>query len=348
MLRLMLSAVERGVVPDRMTRWGIRYLCQNRIRLWRKRPELDRPSEEFVRALATSPIALTPERANDQHYELPPEFFGAVLGARRKYSCCYWEDPAATLDEAEDAALRLTCQRAQIENGQRILDLGCGWGSLSLWIAKNQPECEVVAVSNSRSQVEFVASVARASGLSNLRTHRADMNSFRPSDEDLGKGFDRVVSVEMFEHMRNYDALLGRIASWMRPDGRMFVHVFCHRDRAYPFLDDGPQNWMGKYFFTGGMMPSADLLDMFPRHMSVVERWSWNGDQYRKTAEAWLERLDARRQGIMPILEEVYGREDAARWFQRWRLFFLAVSEVFGFNDGKEWFVSHHLLRPSR
>jgi cyclopropane-fatty-acyl-phospholipid synthase len=280
--------------------------------------------------------------ANQQHYELPPEFFAAILGPRRKYSCCYFTSDNSTLAEAEEEALAATCQRAELADGQEILELGCGWGSLSLWMAERYPHSRITAVSNSTPQRHFIEAVALSRGFGNLCVIAADMNDFSPGKQT----FDRVVSVEMFEHMRNYDRLLGRIASWLRPRAKLFIHIFCHRSLSYPFEMDGAANWMGRHFFTGGIMPSADLLKQFDRSLNVTRQYSWNGQHYQRTAEAWLANLDARREEALGILAAVHGASESHRWLNRWRMFFLAVSELFGYAGGDEWHVAHYLMEP--
>lgn len=343
LLDLGIRAAESGLVPDRLMRAAIRRLCRMRLRELAEDERAGCDCGErgaFLESLRSGPIAPVPEKANEQHYELPPEFFAAVLGPHRKYSCCLFEDAGSTLAEAEAAALAVTCERAGLDDGQDVLELGCGWGSLSLWMAESYPRSRITAVSNSAAQRRFIESEAARLGLGNLRIVTADMNDFQPD----GLAFERIVSVEMFEHMRNYDRLLERIASWLRPDGTLFVHIFCHRAQAYPFESEGSANWMGRHFFTGGTMPSVDLLHRFSRSLKVISQWNWNGRHYRRTADAWLENLDRRRAEILPILASTYGRPEAARWLQRWRLFFLAVSELFGYGEGDEWFVTHLLM----
>ncbi len=346
-----IEAVERGLVPDLITRRAIRRLCTERLRQASGDGFLDAKhgTNRFIESMRSGPIAPLPHKANEQHYELPAFFFAEVLGLRRKYSCCYWPENSSTLDEAEVASLRITCERAQLENGQRILELGCGWGSLSLWMAEKYPDSQITAVSNSASQREYIEATAAAKGMSNLQVITADMNEFDPAGSEIAfEKFDRVVSVEMFEHMRNYELLLKRISGWLKPDGKLFVHIFCHRKLAYPFETDGAANWMGRYFFTGGIMPGADLFQSFPEDLRVAQQWKWNGLHYQRTAEAWLTRLDTNRSRVLPILQSAYGDGQANRWLNRWRMFFLACSELFGYENGEQWFVSHYLFEHSQ
>ncbi len=351
LLSIGVEALERGFVPDALARVAIRRLCAERLQLAASQDAGERRAvfERFVQAMQSGPIAPVPEKANEQHYELPPEFFATVLGPRRKYSCCLFNTPSTTLAEAEIAALKTTCDRAELADGQTILELGCGWGSLSLWMAERYPNSWIVAVSNSTPQRRYIEARAAERRLNNLQIVTADMNDFHPSGSSGGETrFDRVVSVEMFEHMRNYEQLLARIAGWLQVDGKLFVHYFCHRELAYEFETVGAANWMGRYFFTGGIMPSADLLRHFDRDLQVTRQWSWNGTHYQRTSLAWLANLDAHRDQLLPMLAEVYGARDARRWLQRWRVFFLAVAELFGYDQGREWYVSHHLLTRSR
>ena len=338
-----IDLAERGLVPEPLIRFGIRRLLRERLAAETRRADDPRLAlSRFVGVMASSQLAPVPQLANRQHYEVPPAFFDVVLGRHLKYSSALWEPGTETLDEAEAAMLELTCRRAGVADGQRILELGCGWGSLCLWMAERYPRSSVTAVSNSASQGAFVRERAQARGLANLEVVTADMNRFAPAGR-----FDRVVSVEMFEHMRNWPELLRRIGAWLEPDGRLFVHVFAHRQFAYPFEVDGDGDWMARHFFTGGIMPAHELLSFVPGPLEVEERWLLPGTHYARTAEAWLARLDAGRARAIAVLATVMPRREAELQFGRWRIFFLACAELFGFAGGEEWVVSHSRLRPA-
>ena len=332
---------EMGLLPDRVIRAGIRRLNRQRLEeIGANDIEATSASlAEFVAQMHHAPIAPVPELANAQHYEVPAEFFGEALGKHRKYSCCYWTAETRSLEAAEAEALRSTCKRAGIADGMTVLDLGCGWGSLSLWIASNHPNCRVTSVSNSGSQREHITQQARERGLDNVTVLTRDMNEF-----DSSERFDRIVSVEMFEHMRNYPELFRRISYWLNPRGRFFMHIFCHRSCAYEFVDTGPSDWMSRHFFSGGIMPSDDLPLRFQRHLSLVRQWRWDGRHYERTANAWLDNMDARKDRIMPLMAATYGASEAEKWFMRWRIFFMACAELFGHERGTEWYVSHYLF----
>ncbi len=341
LLSLGLDLVERGFVPDRIVRRAIRGICKRRLR--EQAAAGPDAQAAFIRSLAESPIALVPEKANEQHYEAPVELFERALGPHLKYSCCYWDEATGTLDEAEARALAITCEHADLQDGQDVLELGCGWGSLTLWMAAHYPTSRILAVSNSRLQREFIVGRAARRGLTNVEVVTADMNDF-----STDRRFDRVVSVEMFEHMRNYPLLFERVASWMRPDAKLFVHVFCHRQYAYPYETEGAGNWLGRHFFSGGLMPSASLLAEIASPLEATSQWEWDGTHYEKTANAWLANFDRARAELLPVFERAYGSSDAARWIQRWRVFFMACAELWGYAGGREWFVSHHLFEPRR
>lgn len=341
LLPQLLSAAETGHLSDRLVRYGIRRLLTQRSQSLRSIDceEQQRRMRLFLRECARRPIAVQVERANQQHYEVPTEFFQAVLGPRLKYSCCEWNANIHALGQAEQAALETTCTRADLQDDMRILELGCGWGSLSLWIAERYPSARVTAVSNSNSQRRFIENLAQQRELKNLQVVTADINDFRPDEQ-----FDRIVSVEMFEHVRNHQELLRRIDSWLFPRGRLFVHLFCHREQPYLFEDHGPQDWMTRYFFTGGMMPSDSLLMHHQRDLRLIDHWRWNGRHYERTCNAWLENMDRQRESLTPIFQATYGTDEAERWWQRWRIFFMACAELFGYADGNEWWVAHYLF----
>jgi cyclopropane-fatty-acyl-phospholipid synthase len=336
MLQALVRLTEAGLVPDTVCRMGIRGLLRRRLR------ELERADGEsenrWLDEVASAPVAPVPEAANAQHYELPAGFFAKVLGRHLKYSGCYWPAGVTDLDEAEARMLELYSERAQIEDGQRILDLGCGWGSLSLWLAARFPAARIVALSNSRGQADYIRDRATQQGLSRLQVVTADINEAR-----LDGQFDRIVSIEMFEHMRNWARLLQIIAGWLEPSGKLFVHYFCHHRHTYAFETRGPGDWMARYFFTGGIMPSAELLARFDQHLTPEAQWTVNGQHYARSAHAWLERLDAHRAAIQPILRTRYGHA-SGRWYQRWRLFFMACEELFAYHGGHEWLVVHYRL----
>ena len=339
-----ISWTETGLVPDTVIRSGMRRLLERKLQeISAGNVEVaSRTLRQFVAMMRRSPIALVPELANEQHYEVPAAFFNEVLGENRKYSCCHWSGDVGNLNEAEAAALRITVERAGIIDGMKVLDLGCGWGSVSLWVAEHFPNAAVTSVSNSQSQRDFIVGEADKRGIRNIDVQVCDMNDFETSGT-----YDRIVSIEMFEHMRNYDELFQRINGWLVPDGRFFMHIFCHRTTPYEYIDKGPSDWMSRHFFSGGIMPSADLPLLFPEHLNIEKRWQWNGLHYAKTCRAWLELMDSRRSVIMPILEDTYGRADAGRWWMRWRMFFMACEELFRFNKGEEWFVSHYRFKKA-
>jgi len=332
-----IDLAEQGWLPDRLIRAGIRRLVAERLEQQRRSGQT---VDSLVERLRQGPIAVETRKANEQHYEVPPEFFAFVLGRRLKYSGCYWPTSVRSLDEAEEAMLRLTCERAGIEDGMEILDLGCGWGSLSLWIAEKYPRCRLLAVSNSGLQGRHIASECARRGIRQVEVATADVNGFGTE-----RRFDRVVSIEMFEHMRNYEALLARIARWLRPEGSLFVHIFCHRDHAYLYEPGSASDWMARWFFTGGTMPSSGLLARFQNDLQLTESWNIEGSHYARTSEAWLRNLDARKQSVIELFERTYGPASAERWFHRWRLFFMACAELFAFGGGKEWGVGHYLFR---
>ena len=336
----LLGWAERGWLPDALIRFGIRRLCAQRLRD-EQAGGLDAQAARFQRLiddLRESPVAIHTDAANAQHYELPPAFFRLCLGARLKYSGCYYPTGSETLDQAEDAMLALYGERAELADGQDILELGCGWGSLTLWMAQRYPNARITAVSNSRPQREHIERRCRELHLGNVRVITQDVNQLLLDAAQ----FDRVVSVEMFEHMRNYGALLSRIASWLRPAGKLFVHIFAHRTCMYAFETAGEDNWMGRHFFTGGLMPASDTLLWFQQHLRIEQRWHVDGTHYQRTANHWLENQDRRRDAVMDVLRQAYGADGARLWFQRWRMFWMSCAELFGYDRGQQWLVAHY------
>ncbi|MFW2342567.1 SAM-dependent methyltransferase [Brevundimonas sp.] len=328
--------------PDPVTRWAIDSLVSEA----RKRLDREAPHDEgaFARSMAERPIAEHTDAANDQHYELPPEFFEICLGDRLKYSCCLYPTGDETLDEAEVAALAESCEHAGLEDGQTILELGCGWGSLSLWMAEQYPKARIVAVSNSHGQRGHIEAQARARGLGNLTVITCDMNDFE-APADLAGHVDRIVSIEMFEHMANWRALLTRARGWLKPDGRMFIHIFTHRDAPYRFDHTDSGDFIAQHFFTGGVMPSRGLIRQFPDLFEVESEWTWNGEHYARTARHWLANMDQNADRVAELMAETYGA-DARLWTRRWRRFYLATAGLFGNDGGRTWAVSHYRLKP--
>lgn len=344
-MKTAIDWVERGFVPDPLVRWGIRRLLSQRLEEERERwaGRAGSPWDAWLEHMRAAEVAPVPDKANEQHYEVPAAFYELALGPQLKYSGALWEPSTESLGEAEEAMLALTAERAELADGQQVLELGCGWGSLSLWMAEHFPNSRIVSVSNSSSQREHIARRAQERRLTNLEVRTADMNVFATDQR-----FDRVVSVEMFEHMRNWETLLGRVHEWLLPTGSFFAHVFAHHEYAYPFETVDDSDWMAKYFFTGGMMPSDDLFSRVCERapFDVAKHWVVDGTHYARTAAAWRANVDAQREAVRAVLDGVYGRAEGGRWLRRWRLFFMACEELFGFRGGKEWWVAHTLLTP--
>ncbi len=342
----LIDACERGWLPDALVRAGMRSLMRHRL-LEEGLDDPVRASERhaaLVDELRGSAIARETDAANAQHYEVPAEFFHAHLGPRLKYSCAWYATGHETLAQAEEAMFAIYAERAGLADGQRILDLGCGWGSMSLWMAERYPNAQIVGLSNSHGQRRFIEARAQERGLKNLKILTANVVEAEFPLQGVAAGFERVVSIEMFEHMKNYQSLFAKVASWMAPGARLFTHVFAHRSLAYHFETQDRSDWMTQYFFTGGIMPSADLFLNFQDDLKVQRQWWVDGRHYERTANHWLEGMDRARDTILPVFAKAYGEDEAARWFQRWRMFYMAVAELFGFDDGRQWGVVHHLF----
>lgn len=337
----LIQLAEKRWLPDPLIRYGMRRMLKDRLEQERSLAggQYEDALDRFADRQRQSVVTIETHRANEQHYEVPAKFFELVLGSRLKYSCGLWEDATTSLDESEEAMLRLTCERAGIENGMRILELGCGWGSLSLWMAEHFPDCQITSLSNSSSQKQFIDAKCKQRGFSNVNVITADVGTF-----DTPLQFDRVVSVEMFEHVRNHEDLLARIARWLAPDGKLFVHIFCHRNLAYTFETEGEENWMGRHFFSGGIMPAEDLFLRYQKDLSVEQQWWISGMQYAKTCEAWLSRLDKQSSEVKQSLTDTAGHESPNVLVQRWRMFFMACAELFKYESGNQWGVGHYLF----
>ena len=338
MISKLIELAEKGIIPDYFIRQGIVRNCENRLNNENvsNTEKVSSKKQSWIQQMKESPIALVPEKANEQHYEVPPAFFENVLGKHLKYSSGYWPDGVNSLDESEESMLELSFERAQLADGDSILELGCGWGSLTCYMASKLPNSKITAVSNSKDQKEHILNRCKNQGLDNIEVITADMNDFGTENK-----YDRVVSIEMFEHMRNYKKLLSKISSWLHDDGKLFIHIFTHQSVVYPFENQGEADWMAREFFSGGMMPSHDLLLHFQDDLILDDVWSMSGTHYEKTSLAWVNKMDANKDSIMKIFLKTYG-DDAKLWFQRWRIFFMSCEKLFGYNNGSEWGVSHY------
>lgn len=335
------SFLEQDKIPDFLIRGGIRKLLKQRLQD-EKKANTELQQEHFMRLveeLRSSPIAIETKAANEQHYEVPTGFYQYCLGKHLKYSSGYWKEGVTDIDTSEKDMLELTCLRAELADGQEVLELGCGWGSLSLFMSAKFPKSNFTVISNSRTQKIYIDEQAEQRGITNLTVITADINIFTTE-----KKFDRIVSVEMFEHMRNYKMLFEKVSSFLKDEGKLFVHIFTHKEYAYKFEVIDETDWMSKYFFTGGIMPSDHLLLYFNEHLCIQKHWHVSGMHYSKTSEAWLQNMDEHKKDIIPLFETTYGKDQATKWWVYWRIFYMACAELWGYNNGEEWMVSHYLF----
>ena len=342
----LIELSEQGRLPDSMVRYGIRRLCKKRLKdefIGHPEHQQDR-FQTLIEELRCSPIAIETDAANEQHYEVATDFYLASLGKRLKYSCAYYPDSNTTLDQAEEEMLALYSQRAELGNDQKILELGCGWGSLTLWIAENYPRSKITAVSNSSSQKSYIDHLCLKAGFNNVTVITADVNFLELESAQ----FDRVISIEMFEHMRNYRQLFERISDWLTSEGKLFLHIFAHRNVMYPFDVKSEQDWMSKYFFTGGLMPSIDTLLHFQEQLKIECRWLISGQHYEKTCNHWLENTDNNKDRIIDAFKENFTEQEAKLWFHRWRIFYMSCAELFGLDNCRQWLVAHYLFSNSK
>ena len=333
MTRFLLLLAESGFIPDALIKIAARYISNKRI----SKSSIDYDKPEIISALSKGVVAEKTSDANKQHYEVPPEYFYHVLGTNLKYSCSLF-DNVNLLDEAETSMLELYIERANIKDGHKILDLGCGWGSFSLYIAKKYPNTNITSVSNSSDQITYIKNEAQKRGLPNIKAYRMDVNSL-----ELNTQFDRIISIEMFEHLRNYKLILSSLNNLLKPDGRLFIHIFCHKKLTYFYEMKNNFDWMTKYFFQGGIMPSKDIFEYFDDELEIINQWDINGNHYSKTCKAWLNNHYINRKKILDVFQKHYDKPKI--WFNRWRIFFLSCEAFFALNNGKEYFVSHYLLK---
>ena len=335
MTRFLLSLAESGFIPDVLIKIAARHISTRRLNESNNHDNKD----AIINALSKGVVAEKTYDANEQHYEVPPEFFKQVLGENLKYPCSLFENENS-LDDAERSMLDLYIERAEIKNGQEVLDLGCGWGSFSLYVAKKFPNVNITSISNSSDQISYIKNEAQKRGLLNIEAIRMDVNNLK-----LDNQFDRIISIEMFEHLRNYKLILNSLNELLKPDGRLFIHIFCHKKLTYFYELKNNLDWMTKYFFKGGIMPSMDIFKYFEDEVIIINQWNINGNNYSKTCKAWLDNHYKNKRKILDIFKKHYDKPKI--WYNRWRIFFLSCQAFFALNKGNEYFVSQFLLRKS-
>ena len=333
MTKFLLTIAELGLIPDVFIKTAVRFITKKRL----NESGIHENKLNVIKSISEGGIAEKTDDANEQHYEVPPEFFKYALGKNLKYSCSFF-DKTDSLDEAEKSMIELYIERADIQEGHDILDLGCGWGSFSLYVAEKYPSVSITAVSNSKDQIAFIQNEAKRRGLFNIKASKMDVNNL-----DLDNKFDRIVSIEMFEHLRNYKLILNSLNSLLKPDGRLFVHIFCHKELTYFYEIKNSYDWMTKYFFEGGIMPSQDIFKYFDDELEVINQWDVNGNHYAQTCKAWLNNHYKNKDKILDIFDKHYDKPKI--WFNRWRIFFLSCEAFFAINNGREYFVSHYLFK---
>ncbi len=337
---LIDTLIGSGRLPDFVIRLGIKFLNKRRLQEHYSLSSEIRHEKlkEFMLQLKTGPISVNTKTTNAQHYELPTEFFKIVLGPKLKYSCSYFNSKKDTLAEADENMLNIYLQRAKIKNSDEILELGCGWGSLTVYMATQFPKSKITAISNSSVQKKYIDQLLKKRKIKNVNVITSDFNDFSTQ-----KKFDKVVSIEMFEHIRNYEKAFQKVHSFLKKGGQCFIHIFAHREIAYPFEVKDDSDWMSKYFFTGGTMPSNHLFTYFCHPLKINDHWVVNGKQYTYTADKWLENMDANKERVLKIFQDVY-EDEYKIWYQYWRIFFMSVAELFGYKNGNEWVINHYLF----
>jgi len=352
--KVTMKSIESWLMASlpKMPEWLQRKLIQSHLKWWSGRLEAGGDAEKqhhyrekMIKVFRENEkIAEATEEAKEQHYEVPTDFFLLSLGPWLKYSSCYWPKGCSTLRGAEEAMLEKICERAQIQDGMEILDLGCGWGSCGLYLLKKYPNVKVTFFSNSTTQQAYIREQAKkGNNLDRIKSIAGDVNV-----TELNAEFDRIVTNEMFEHMKNYEKLFEKVSKWLKPEtGLLFIHVFCHRFFPYQFKvkDSNNADWMGRNYFTGGSMPSFDTFLYFQKHLAIQNTWMINGVHYSKTLEAWLDLLKEKESIISEIFAKEYGADKVTEHLNGWKLFYIMSSEAFKYNEGNDWCVAHYTFK---